>query len=118
MAAPSAVGAWAWVAVEAESVVSGGVGQEPGRTTNQRMELRAILEAVRGSTDDLVVHTDSAYAIRVIGGEWRGIANVDLVEPLRLHNHRITFVKVKAHSGNKWNEYVDGLVKYTLHGPE
>jgi ribonuclease HI len=119
-------GGWAW-AVPDGRYDSGG---EP-RTTNQRMEITAVLEALRsiGRTEApvLTVVSDSTYVVRCFQDRWwegwlrRGwrnsqgkpVANRDLWEPLLQEvlemDRRIAFRWVKGHSGDRWNDVVDEL---------
>ena len=81
-------------------------------TTNNRMEMRAIVEALRYEVDgDVVILSDSTYAINVIGGRWKGKVNKDLISEARalMKGRRIGFKWVKGHSGNRWNEHADKL---------
>jgi ribonuclease HI len=118
-------GGWAWV-------VPGGQyasGAEP-RTTNQRMEITAVLEALRAlrpSGRAIEVASDSTYVVNCFrNGWWKGwyrrdwrnaqgkpVANRDLWEPLFAlaleAEPEVRFRWVKGHSGDRWNEVVDGL---------
>lgn len=114
-------GGWAWA-------VPGGAwasGAEP-RTTNQRMELTAVLEAVRSLEGELDVVTDSTYVANCFRDKWylgwrkRGwknsqgkpVANVDLWEPLieAFEDGRFGVPRwVKGHSGDVMNDLVDSL---------
>ncbi len=97
-----------------------------GDTTNNRMELTALIEGLKlvpeGST--AVVYSDSNLAVRTItewaeGWERRGwkrksgpVENLDLVqEAFRAYRARpeIELRWIKAHVGFKWNEYADAL---------
>lgn len=116
-------GGWAWAADSGNLQDS---GFEP-LTTNQRMEMRAVLEAIQslGSRYRITIHSDSAYVINCFEQNWwyswrkngwrssqgKPVSNKDLWEPLIdavISNH-VKFVKVKGHSGNAGNEYVDRL---------
>ena len=114
-------GGWAW-ALSNEHHDS---GYEPA-TTNQRMEIRAALEAVRANDGPLLVVSDSTYVVNCFrDGWWRGwlqrgwttsakkpVANRDLWEPLiGLVNDRgdVAFDWVKGHSGDPMNDLVDRL---------
>ncbi|WP_334145081.1 SLOG family protein [Rhabdothermincola sp.] len=114
-------GGWAW-AVPAGPYAS---GAEP-RTTNQRMEITAALEAVRANPGRLEVVSDSTYVVNCFRDRWwegwleRGwknsqrkpVANRDLWEPLvELVRARgdVTFRWVKGHGGDPMNELVDRL---------
>ena len=119
-------GGWAWaVSPVGEPRASGG---EP-RTTNQRMEIRAALEAlltlgVEPGTIEVV--SDSTYVVNCFRDRWwagwlsRGwvnskrqpVANRDLWEPLiDLVRARgdVSFRWVKGHSGDPMNDLVDEL---------
>jgi ribonuclease HI len=114
-------GGWAW-AVEGGRYQS---GAEP-HTTNQRMELRAALEAVRALSGPLTVVSDSTYVVKCFTDRWhvgwrkRGwvnskrepVANRDLWEPLIelvLARRDVRFQWVKGHSGHPMNDLVDRL---------
>ncbi len=118
------VGGWgAWlVAGEHQKELCGG----ELNTTNNRMELRAVIEALNAlkRPSDVVVHTDSKYVQQGIS-EWiegwkkRGwrkadkspVLNVDLWQALdeaRLR-HTIEWRWVKGHAGHAGNERADEL---------
>jgi ribonuclease HI len=114
-------GGWAW-AVPGGPFASGSSPQ----TTNQRMEVQAVLEAVRALPGPLQVVSDSTYVVNCFRDKWwegwlrRGwinsarkpVANRDLWEPLiSLYRDRgdVTFKWVKGHSGNVMNDRVDQL---------
>ncbi len=116
-----------WAAVLAygphERVVS---GAEP-QTTNNRMELRAALEALRALKEPCRVslHTDSAYLARAFTEGWlsnwqrngwrtsskKPVENKDLWEALlaQTDRHKVRWVKVKGHAGDPTNNRVDAL---------
>ena len=114
-------GGWAWL-------VPGGDSDSGGerRTTNQRMELFAVLRALDTLTGELRVHSDSAYVVNCYNQKWwvgwerRGwrtagggpVANLDLWRPVIDHfkaRKGLVFVKVKGHSGDTYNEMADSL---------
>ena len=115
-------GGWGWVVPDGPHG-SGGAAQ----TTNQRMELEAVLRAVESLPGPLRIHSDSTYVVNCFNDRWyegwkaRGwknsqkkpVANRDLWEPLvEAYLERadeIDFVWVKGHSGNHWNERADEL---------
>lgn len=101
------------------------VGSEPD-TTNNRMELRAVIAGltVIKKPCSVKIYTDSKYVMngirKWIGGwkkrKWKNsqgkpVANKDLWLLLdRLCNYHDTYWQwVKGHSGDKWNEAVDKL---------
>ncbi len=119
-------GGWAW-AVPGGAYASGA----EARTTNQRMEVTAVLEALRVLLEDapeegIEVVSDSTYVVRCFTDSWwkgwqrRGwknsqnkpVANRDLWEPLlalALGDVGVRFRWVKGHSGDLWNDRVDEL---------
>jgi ribonuclease HI len=114
-------GGWAWATRDGRHD-SGG---EPG-TTNQRMEIRAALEAVRALDGPLVVVSDSTYVVNCFrDGWWKGwlargwvtsakkpVVSRDLWEPLiTAVNERgdVSFRWTKGHSGDEMNDLVDKL---------
>lgn len=119
-------GGWAWaVAPTGDPQGSGG---EPS-TTNQRMELLAVLNALRvlgTQAGGIEVVSDSQYVVKCFNEAWwegwlrRGwknsqrqpVANRDLWEPLiDLVRERgdVTFRWVRGHNGDSMNELVDAL---------
>jgi ribonuclease HI len=114
-------GGWAW-AIDRDNYASG--SESP--STNQRMEIRAALEAVTTLDGPLVVVSDSAYVVNCFRDQWwdgwikRGwvnsqkkpVINRDLWEPLvDAVNGRgnVAFQWVKGHSGHEMNDFVDQL---------
>jgi len=113
-------GGWGWVIPDGEAAFGGAP-----QTTNQRMELNAVLEAVKALPGPLHIVSDSTYVVNCFRDNWwkgwlkRGwknsqkkpVANRDLWEPLiELYQERdVTFEWVKGHSGDKWNERADEL---------
>lgn len=118
-------GGWAWARVSSGST---GVGSDP-LTTNQRMELTAVLEALRANEGDLVVRSDSSYVVRCFLERWwtrwrandfrnakgQPVANADLWRPLIGlvvdGSRRIEFEWVKGHADDPWNAKVDRLAR-------
>jgi ribonuclease HI len=118
-------GGWAW-AVAPAGEPSGAGGEHD--TTNQRMELRAVLEALRtlaSAGRQVVVVSDSTYVVNCFRDGWwrtwkrngwrnsqrRPVANVDLWEPLVeiATANAVEFRWVKGHSGDPLNDLVDRL---------
>jgi ribonuclease HI len=113
-------GGWAW-AVEGGTF---GSGAEP-HTTNQRMEIRAALEALRALPGALEIVSDSTYVVNCFKQRWysgwlangwknsqkKPVANRDLWEPfIELALERGTaFRWVKGHGTDAMNHLVDEL---------
>ncbi len=102
-------------------------------TTNQRMELTAVVEALRAlkvTGWDVVVHSDSAYIVNAFREDWIGrwqkngwknskkedVANQDLWKTLLalMNKNRVRIEKVKGHSGDRWNERCDELARNAI----
>lgn len=97
-----------------------------GETTNNRMELEALIRAVSLVPEGTpaTVHSDSNLAVRTIN-EWAAgwerngwkrstgpVENLDLVQrAYRAFRDRpeLELVWIKAHVGHRWNEYADEL---------
>ena len=118
-------GGWGFVWVEDGRIVEERHGSDAS-TTNNRMELTALIEAYQILPDDakLQIHSDSQLCVKTVnewaaGWEQRGwrrksgpIANLELVQRLyRLANaHPAVELKwIRAHDGSRWNEYADAL---------
>ncbi|MGM0589886.1 MAG: ribonuclease HI [Bacteroidota bacterium] len=101
-------------------------GGEP-HTTNNRMEMRAIIEALKALNEPCIVHihSDSALIVNTFQKDWisgwqkRGwknaskkpVKNKDLwLEMLEaMEPHDVRWVKVKGHSTDEYNNHVDQL---------
>ena len=106
-----------------ERELSGGEAE----TTNNRMELRAALEALRALTEpcQVTLFTDSEYLKKGITEwlvnwkrrNWRRkggkLANVDLWMKLdeEISRHQVRWQWVRGHAGNVLNERVDKLAR-------
>ncbi len=116
-------GGWAW-ATGPDRYASGA----EARTTNQRMELTAVIEAVAHHEGALEIVSDSTYVVRCFEDRWwvawraKGwrnsqgapVANQDLWRTLigEVVDRRpgdISFRWVKGHAGEALNELVDRL---------
>ena len=103
-------GGWAAILLhgEAEKVISGGAAM----TTNNRMELTAVIAALRALKRpcEVVVVTDSEY-VRLALTDGKMKANGDLVEEARrlAAGHTIEVQRVGGHAGHLLNERADRL---------
>lgn len=118
-------GGWGYVHVMDGEVIRHDHGQEP-QTTNNRMELTALINAFSSLPEDaeIEIYSDSELCVKTIN-EWakswekRGwrrssgpIANLELVQKLYSLAQARPKVKlkwIKAHNGWLWNEYADSL---------
>lgn len=96
-------------------------------TTNNRMELTAIIAGLRMLSSDstVPVYTDSQLVVNILtkwADGWRAkgwkkksagpIANLELVKEayaLSRQHPDVAILWIKAHSGSRWNEYADAL---------
>lgn len=94
-------------------------------TTNNRMELFAIICGLAALKEKcrVTLYSDSAYAINAINNGWlaawqragwrtadhKDVKNVDLWKDLILRSagHEVEFVKVKGHADNEYNNLCD-----------
>jgi ribonuclease HI len=115
-------GGWAW-AVPGGAYRSGA----EAHTTNQRMELQAVLDAVTALEDHVEVVSDSTYVVNCFKNRWwegwerrawknsqrQDVANQDLWRPLidayKRDPARLEFRWVKGHSADPMNDLVDRL---------
>ena len=122
-------GAGGWGAIlrygSVEKELSGGESD----TTNNRMELTAVIEALKALKKpcNIVIYTDSRYVMDGVNewmpnwkiNGWRTsnkktpVKNVDLWQSLEslLEIHKIKWVWVKGHNGHPENERVDKLAR-------
>lgn len=108
-----------------EKELSGGAPE----TTNNRMELTAVIEALKALKRecDVVIHTDSRYVMDGVQqwlpnwkqNGWKTsnkkspVKNVDLWQELDalLQKHNIRWIWIKGHNGHEENERVDKLAR-------
>jgi len=123
-------GGWGFVWVEDDRIVEEAHGHDPD-TTNNRMELQALIEAFTRLPEDseLTVYSDSQLCVNTVN-EWapgwarRGwkrksgpIANLELVRKLyslHLSHANVALAWIRAHDGSRWNEYADALASTFL----
>lgn len=102
--------------------------------TNNQMEIRAVIEGLKAMKKYDIpteVHSDSAYVVNSINKGWldgwakngwvkrdgKEVKNQELFMELRELIKKfddLTFVKVKGHSGNIYNEEADQLVNLEM----
>lgn len=83
--------------------------------SNNRGELHAIIAAIEALPEgaDVEIRTDSQYAVNTLTGEWLQRRNTDLFarwhELVRGKKLKVNVVKIRAHSGDVYNEMCDEL---------
>lgn len=102
-------GGWAYLILENDEIIEQRSGWDI-HTTNNRMEMIAILESLLelpyGSEVEII--TDSQYCIGAFSGAYKAKANTDLIEQFAKNveqkNLDVTFTWVRGHNGDKYNE--------------
>jgi len=118
-------GGWGTVWVKDNEATEQRYGHDP-QTTNNRMELQALIAAYEMLPDDteVTIWSDSNLCVRSIN-EWAAgwkrlgwkrktgpVENLDLVKQayeLSLTRRKAKLRWIKAHNGSRWNEYADSL---------
>ncbi len=98
-------------------------------TTNNRMEMRAVIEGLACLKErcDVTVYSDSAYTVNAFNEGWlagwrkngwkkadgKPVLNADLWQALdaAVSAHNVRFVKVKGHADNEYNNRCDALAR-------
>ena len=121
------IGGWASILIYngVEKVISGGELE----TTNNRMELIAIIKGLKSLKGKcrVKIYSDSAYCISAINEKWldnwllanwktadkKPVKNMDLwIELLNAtKHHEVEFIKVKGHSDNEKNNRCDKIAR-------
>ena len=126
-------GGWAW-AVAPAGEPRAAAGERT--TTNQRMELTAVLEALKSLGGDGVpveVVSDSTYVVNCFRDGWwvrwekngwrnskkQPVANADLWKPIveQVRGGDVRFRWVKGHGGDPMNDLVDRLAVAAIPRP-
>lgn len=123
-------GGWAAIVIE-ERRTRELSGSEPS-STNQRMELTAAIEGLRAlaSPRRVDLYSDSAYVVNCFRDGWykiwlrngwknaqrKPVDNRDLWEALiaLAERHKVTWHKVRGHSGDRFNERADRLARAAI----
>lgn len=122
-------GGWACVFIDGPSYS----GFDP-QTTNNRMEMTAVIEALKHTPDGarVKIYSDSAYVINAFQQNWfagwerRGwknakgqpVENQDLWRTLRqlATARNVEWIKVRGHAGDAYNEAADRLAVDAIRG--
>jgi len=101
-------------------------------TTNNRMELVSVIQALRALKESckVTVYSDSAYVVNGFQQRWidnwqrngwqnskkQPVENQDLWKALlkEMERHQVSYVKVKGHSDNEWNNHCDKLAREAI----
>ncbi len=90
-----------------------------GHGTNNIAELTAIKRALEECPRDrvVIVHSDSSYALGLLGQNWKAKANQALVADMRVLAKQfsdVRWVKVRGHAGVPENERCDELARQAV----
>ena len=121
-------GAGGWAAVLIYNGVEKKIGGYNRDTTNNRMELFAVIQGLKqlNQSCEVTVYSDSAYVCNAFTENWidewqrndwklkdrkTPVKNADLWKSLLYEcaKHRVSFVKVKGHADNAYNNRCDKL---------
>jgi ribonuclease HI len=101
-------------------------------TTNNRMEILSVVEALKVLREPckVTVYSDSAYVVNAFQQRWinnwqkngwmnsqkKPVENQDLWKSLleQMNQHEVSYVKVKGHSDNEWNNHCDKLAREAI----
>lgn len=124
-------GVGGWAAILMYKTIAKEISGADKSTTNNRMELQAIIEALKQlkGTQSVDVYSDSAYALNAFLEGWvynwekngwkttsGSVKNDDLWKELLAltRKHAVTFHKVKGHADNEFNNRCDELAKAAI----
>jgi ribonuclease HI len=109
---PGGASGWCFILFEnnRQWVVSG----FNNNSTNNRMELTAVLESLKFSDKkNITIYSDSKLTINCAKKLWNRKSNLDLWDMFDnlSKNKIIEWIWVKAHNGDKYNEIVDKIAR-------
>jgi ribonuclease HI len=84
-------------------------------TSNQRMEQKAVINALKSikNRSNIIIYSDSAYVVNTYNCSWKRKANLDLWKLLdnEVSKHNVIFIHIYGHAGKKYNELCDFYAK-------
>lgn len=119
-------GGWAYIILDDQRKIARLEGKSVCPTTNNRMELTAILEALKAFSRSVQckVYSDSKYCVNLINNwmhwwqrnGWKRkndepVMNLDLIQQIYTlkQTHTFDMIWVKGHNGCRYNELVDEI---------
>lgn len=110
-------GGWAYLVVWPERAMEREGSGGEALTTNNRMELRAVIEALvfieSHGSPCIHLYTDSLWVLNCAQGKWKRKANLDLWKEYDQVScdKRVVYHWVRGHNGHVNNERVDKLAR-------
>ena len=109
-------GGWGVVIVNKDDIWC--ISDKCDNTTNNRMELTAVIEALAFINDDTVyeIYTDSQLTLNCAIGKWKRKANLDLWKQFddEYKHKQVEWKWVKGHSGDTGNDIADELANLAI----
>jgi ribonuclease HI len=122
-------GSWA-VNILKNNKLTDSFGGYEKSTTNNQMELMAILNALQyvehnNIKDEVIIYSDSAYCINAINmwmdgwnkRNWKNVKNLEILKLIYILKNKlnnIKYIHIRGHSGNYGNELADKLCNSIL----
>lgn len=125
-------GAGGWGAILLYNGIEKEISGAFPETTNNRMEIYAVIAGLRCLKErcEVTVYSDSAYTVNAFNAGWlqswlrggwkkadgKSVLNADLWSELYTltKEHVITFIKVKGHADNAYNNRCDALARAAI----
>lgn len=105
-------GGWSYIIIYKDQIIKKRFFGEVG-TTNNRMEMQAVLEAIKDTyllPIPKIIYSDSMYVIGTLTKHWKKNKNLDLWEKFDKYDLiNFTFKHVKGHANNTHNNLCDYL---------
>ena len=102
-----------WGAIILENGIKTAIGGNEKKTTNNRMELTAVIEGLKkiSKNTPVKIFSDSTYVINTMTKNWKRNKNKDLWNLLdnQVLDRKIEWQWVKGHAGNRFNEEADHI---------
>lgn len=102
-----------WGAIILENGKKNSIGGNEKKTTNNRMELTAVIEGLKkiSKNTPVKIFSDSTYVINTMTKNWKRNKNKDLWNLLdnQVLDRKIEWQWVKGHAGNQFNEEADRI---------
>ncbi len=118
-------GGWAAVLIRETEGKEERSGYVPN-TTNNAMEMAAVLNGLRGARLDepVTVYTDSKLVIGWLDKHWKcnydhiRIIRAAITQEIKRKRLDVRYVKVNGHAGHEWNELADALAREAAESPD